>query len=331
MLHGRRVEAMPMQQRRLGRTGLQVSEFTLGGGIVGGILINETDEVRHEALDRVIAAGCNWIDTAADYGKGESERGLGRLLSGIGHKLQISTKVRIDPSALDDLEGQIRRSLEESLNRLRTDRVALFQLHNQIGATTERHLLGINEILRPGGVADIFDRLRGEGYFGHHGLTALGETAAIVEVLRSGRFDTAQVYYNMLNPSAARSPPAGWRGQDFAGVIAACRAQDMGIMNIRVLAAGVLASDTRHGREVVVAADATLEQEAARARAIFDRLGTDHGTRAQAAIRFALANPDLSTVVVGLATLDQLDEALAAFEAGPLPDAALARIDAGYG
>ena len=71
-----------MQQRRLGRTGLQVSEFTLGGGIVGGILINEADEVRLEALDRVIAAGCNWIDTAADYGKGESERGLGRLLPG---------------------------------------------------------------------------------------------------------------------------------------------------------------------------------------------------------------------------------------------------------
>ena len=209
--------------------------------------------------------------------------------------------------------------------------MALFQLHNQIGATTERHLLGVDEILRPGGVADIFDRLRGEGYFDHHGLTALGETAAIVEVLRSGRFDTAQVYYNMLNPSAARSMPLSWRGQDFAGVIAACRAQDMGIMNIRVLAAGVLASDTRHGREVVVATDAALEQEAARARAIFDRLGTDHGTRAQAAIRFALANPDLSTVVVGLATLDQLDEALAAFEAGPLPDAALGRIDASYG
>lgn len=320
-----------MQQRRLGRTGLPISELTLGGGIVGGILIHPADEVRLRALERALQAGCNWVDTAADYGKGESERALGRLLPQLARKPQISTKVRIDPSGLGDLAGQIRRSLEESLRRLGLDRVELFQLHNQIGAATDGLLLAVSEILKPGGVADIFDRLREEGYFAHHGLTALGETAAIVEVLRSGRFDTAQVYYNMLNPSAARAMPPGWSGQDFTGVIDACRSQDMGIMSIRVLAAGVLAGEERHGREVVVARDAELAREEARARAIFARLGERHGSRARTAIRYALANPDLSTVVVGLATLDHLEEALAAFEAGPLPEAALAEIEACYG
>lgn len=319
-----------MRHRRFGRTGLRVSEFALGGGIVGGVLIHPADEVRLEALQRAVRAGCDWVDTAADYGQGESERALGRLLPGVDPRPRVSTKVRVDPALLGDLEGQIRRSLEASLERLRADRVELFQLHNQIGVETGGRLLAAREILRSGGVADVFDRLRGEGYFHFHGVTALGETPAVVEVLRSGRFDTAQVYHNMLNPSAARPVPPGWGGQDFGGVLAACRERDVGVMAIRVLAAGALATDERHGREVVVAADADLGRERARARKVLGRLGPGHGTRAQAAIRHALANADLSTLVVGVASLGQLDEALAAFEAGPLPAAALAEVEAAY-
>lgn len=319
-----------MRHRRLGRTGLRVSELALGGGIVGGILIHPADEVRLEALRRAARAGCDWVDTAADYGRGESERALGRLLPGVDPGPRVSTKVRVDPEASGDLEGRIRRSLEASLERLRADRVELFQLHNQIGRETGGRLLAAREILRPGGVADVFDKLRQEGYFAFHGVTALGETPAVVEVLRSGRFDTAQVYHNMLNPSAARPVPPGWGGQDFGGVLAACRERDVGVMAIRVLAAGALATDERHGREVAVAADADLGRERARARRVFDRLGEAHGTRAQAAIRHALANADLSTLVVGVAGLGQLDEALAAFGAGPLPGAAMTEVEAAY-
>src|SRR3954451_11145350 len=318
-----------MRHRRLGRTGLEISEFTLGGGIVGGILIHPPEEPRLAALERAVRAGCDWIDTAADYGRGESERALGLLLPVVPPRPRLSPKLRVDPS-LGDLEAQVRRSLEASLTRLRTDRVDLFQLHNQIGAQTGRRLLAAREILRPGGVAHIFHKLREDVQFAHHGITALGETPAILEVLRSGRFDTAQVYHNMLNPSAARPAPPAWGGQDFGGVVATCRAQDMGVMAIRVLAAGALATDERHGREVIVAADAELGREQARARRLFAKLGTRHGTRAQTAIRHALANPDLSTVVVGVASLDQLDEALTDFEEGPLPGAALAEVEALY-
>ena len=318
-----------MRHRRLGRTGLEISEFTLGGGIVGGILVHPPEEVRLAALERAVRAGCDWVDTAADYGQGESERALGLLLPEVTPRPRLSTKVRVDPS-LGDFEGQVRRSLEASLTRLRLERVELFQLHNQISAQTGSRLLAAREILRPGGVADVFDKLREEGHFAHHGITALGETPAILEVLRSGRFDTAQVYHNMLNPSAGRPVPPGWGGQDFGGVIEACRERDVGVMAIRVLAAGVLAADELHGREVAVAEDADLGREQARARRLFGRLGERHGTRAQTAIRHALANPDLSTVVVGVASLGQLEEALAAFEAEPLPDAALAEVEACY-
>ena len=319
-----------MDQRRFGRTGLAVSSFALGGGIVGGILIHPTDDVRLEALRRVIAAGGNWIDTAADYGGGESEKALGRLLPELTPGPQLSTKVRLDPARLDDLEGAVRRSLETSLARLGRDRVELFQLHNPLGAATAGGTLAPDVVLRRGGIADVFDKLRQEGYFDWHGITGLGETPAIVEVLESGRFDTAQVYYNMLNPSAAQQMPAGWSGQSFTGILDVCRRHDVGVMNIRVLAGGVLATDQRHGREVVVARDADLEREQARARKLALRLGEGYGTRAQTAIRYALSNPDLSTIVVGVETLAQLDEALAGIEAGPLPEAALAEIAAAH-
>jgi L-galactose dehydrogenase/L-glyceraldehyde 3-phosphate reductase len=314
-----------MQARRFGRTELEISAFTLGGGFVGGLLIHPEDEVRLEALRRIVAAGCNWIDTAADYGKGESERALGRLLPGVSPRPRLSTKVRLDTDRLGDLEGQIRASIEASFRRLEVDRIELFQLHNPIAVQSGNGRLSPRDALR---VADVLERLREEGLFLFFGLTALGETASIVEVLRSGRFDTAQVYYNMLNPSAARPMPAGWTGQDFGGVIEACRSQDMGIMNIRVLAGGVLASDVPHGREVIVTSDADLSREQARARLVAARLGSRYGTRAQTAIRYALANADLSTVVVGLATLAQLDEALEAFAAGPLPETAMSEIEA---
>ena len=72
--------------------------------------------------------------------------------------------------------------------------------------------------------------------------------------------------------------------------------------------------------------EADLPSEERRARAVVRRLGERYGTRAQSAIRFALANPDISCVVVGLAELSHLEEALAAAEMGPLPDDALAAL-----
>lgn len=314
-----------MERRRFGRTGLDVSAFTLGGGYVGGVLIRPEDEMRLEALRRAIAGGCNWVDTAADYGKGESERTLGRLLPDIEPRPYVSTKVRLETGRLGDLVGEIRRSLEASLNRLGAGRVELFQLHNPIAARTGEGRLSPYHALH---AADAFDRLRGEGLFDWFGLTALGETAPIVEVLRSGRYDTAQVYYNMLNPSAGRAMPEGWTGQDFGGIVETCTAQEMGIMNIRVLAGGALTGAEPHGREVGVTSGADTAREYERARIVGRRLGNAFGSPAQTAIRYALANPDLSTIVVGLADLAQLDEALEAFAAGPLPEDALAEVEA---
>jgi aryl-alcohol dehydrogenase-like predicted oxidoreductase len=102
------------------------------------------------------------------------------------------------------------------------------------------------------------------------------------------------------------------------------------MMNIRVFASGVLATDERHGREVVLTENSALEVETKRAHAALAALGAGYGTRAQTALRFSLSNPDLACVVIGLAEPSHLEEAIAAEAMGPLPAAAIAKLEAVY-
>jgi D-threo-aldose 1-dehydrogenase len=197
--------------------------------------------------------------------------------------------------------------------------------------SSARVALHPEQVLGRGGVADTFDRLRQQGLVRAVGLTVAGDSKACREVIDSGRFDTAQVYYNAINPSAAwQRLPAGWRGgQDFCGVLAACSRQGMGVLNIRVWAGGVLASPARPERLFVMTADTDADNEVRCAAAVRAALASEaSGTPAQAALRFALGNKEFATRVIGITTIAQLDEALAALALGPLPPAAMARLEA---
>ncbi|HET7159175.1 MAG TPA: aldo/keto reductase, partial [Burkholderiales bacterium] len=143
-------------------------------------------------------------------------------------------------------------------------------------------------------------------------------------------FDSAQVYYNLLNPSAGRSMPPAWTGQNMGGIIEACRANGVAVMAIRIFAAGVIATDERTGRESVLIQDTSVAEDERKSKAVFDAIGTNHGTRAQVALRFVLSNPDVSCAVIGSAELHHIDEALQAAAMGPLPSDVLARLDALY-
>ncbi len=290
-----------------------------GGGAVGGILIDADDETKRQVIRKAMDAGINWIDTASSYGNGASEEALGWLLQELDEDPYLSTKFRIDTTGLADLPGQIEASLTASLIRLRRDSVTLLQLHNPIGAETRGRLLGETEILRRGGVLDSLERLREQGLIGHFGITALGETSSILNIIKSGRIDSAQVYYNLLNPSAAGQLPRSWPVYDFSGVLQACDEHGVAAMNIRVFSAGVLATDERTGREQPLTPGDTVESETEKARRLFSVLADKHGSRAQTAIRFALAEPRLACVVFGLAEIQHLEEAVAGAMRGALP------------
>jgi D-threo-aldose 1-dehydrogenase len=320
-----------MRKILLGRTGLAISELAFGGGVTGGILIKADEATRYNALRHAVAAGINWIDTAPVYGNGASEETIGRHLEALLPQPQVSTKVRLEAGDMDDIAGAIERSLEQSLRRLRSSRVALFQLHNHLGSGVgERIALMPEQVLNRGGVADTFDRLKQQGLIEAGGMTAAGDTEACLEVINSGRFDTAQVYYNAINPSAAwRRVPEGWRGgQDLCGVLAACFDQNMGVLNIRVWAGGVLASPEPPDRLFVMTSDTDLANEVRCAAAVRAALGEDYGAPAQAALRFVLGNKDLAARVIGITSIEQLDAALAAVAQGPLPTAAVSKLSA---
>lgn len=317
-----------MRTRRFGRTGIQVSEVVFGGGWVGGILIHQDEDTKLAAFSRALDAGMNWIDTAADYGQGQSEATIGSLLSAVpaDQRPYVSTKARLDLASDDSYASQLRRSLESSLERLRADKVALFQLHNPLAPSTAEGRIALDAVLGADGVADALDRLREEGYCDHIGFTALGDPASCIRAVESGRFDSAQVYYNMLNPTAGLPQRGGLNVQDFSGLLDACRRADVAAMGIRVFAAGVLATDTRHGREIPITTEDDVAAGARRAAAVLAAVGPEHGTRSQRALRFALAEQRLSCAVIGLAEMSHLEEALAGVELGPLPGSALAAL-----
>ncbi len=319
---------MTMERRRFGRTGLEVPVLTFGGGWVGGLLIRGSEAEREAVLNKAQAAGIDWIDTAALYGNGASETVIGEWLAGLpaAARPRLSTKFNVDVSA-GDIEGQVFRSVEASFGRLGVDHVPLVFLHNRIvpdgGAARQERAVSLQDLLFAGGVADAMDKLRQRGLCDWIGITALGDPAALRQAVDSGRFDAAQVYYNLLNPTALKGAGAGWNSTDFDGLLGHCAAQDMGVMNIRIFAAGHLAATERHGREIPITDNAENAAEEARAEAVFAALGTAHGSRAQTALRFGLACPSVSTIVVGIGETWHLDEALRAVDMGPLPAIAI--------
>jgi L-galactose dehydrogenase/L-glyceraldehyde 3-phosphate reductase len=322
-----------MQRRRFGRTGLQVPALTFGGGWVGGLLIRSSKAEREAALNRALAAGIDWVDTAAQYGNGVSETVIGEWLRTLpeAQRPRISTKFNIDSSAAD-FAGQIERSVTASLGRLGVSRVPVLILHSRIVDDTARvrdsRSLNPAEVLGTGGITEIMEGLRRQGFCDWIGLTGLGDPKAVRAVIDSGRFDVAQIYYNMLNPTAARAGGPGWNSTDFKGLLQGCAAQDMGVMGIRIFAAGHLASHERHGREMPITANAEDRAEEARARAVVAALGNGYGTGAQTALRFGLACDLISTIVIGIGEASHLEEALAAEQMGPLPDEALTKLQA---
>ncbi len=317
-----------MKYRILGRTGIEVSEVGFGCGRTGGILLNATLEERRSAMQMALDGGINWFDTAEAYG---SEPALGELLQEVSETPHVSTKVTLDPGA-GDLAGQVARHLDGCLERLQKDFVDLAQLHNRIDPTEEGgpRAMSVEQVLGPGGVAEGLEKARADGRCRAIGFTSLGDVPSILKVLESGRFDSTQIFYNMINPSAARPMPPAWTGQNLFGLIDACKAQDMGIIAIRVLVGGIIAADMRERRVSMMTKETDKDTEIAKGEVILDELGGGLGTGAQLGLRFALSCADISLALVGIGAPEHVEAALAASDMGPLPADALETLERLY-
>ena len=295
------------------------------------MLINADDDTRRAAIRIALDGGINWIDTAASYGSGKSEEALGWLLNELPpeERPHLSTKTAFNREA-GDFAGQAEAAITASLGRLQSDSVDLYQVHNRLAAdpASVPGALTPDDFLRKGGVADAMRSLVDRGLTRHIGFTCTGEAEAMHEVMRSGRFESAQVYYNLLNPSAGRDMPPNWSAYDQQNIIAAAEESGVAVMVIRVLAAGIIATDNRTGREGGVVLNGDVASDEVRMRAVLPLLTPQLGQRSQVAVRYALRNPGVSGVVVGLAELEHLRLAIGAAEMGPLPADVLEKLDA---
>jgi aryl-alcohol dehydrogenase-like predicted oxidoreductase len=223
-------------------------------------------------------------------------------------------------------------SLEASLKRLGRESVDLFQLHNQITVEGREPTLSPEAVL--GEVVPAFERLRAQGKTRFFGITAIGDAAALRRVVGAGAIDTAQVPYNLLNPSAAEPLPQGFPAHDFDRLMLHAQASDVGVIGIRILAGGALSGEeARHptGMPSVepIASGPSYAVDVQQARRLLPLVAEGHaGSLVEAALRFAITTPAMGTALVGTSTLEQLETALAAVAKGPLPDAALVRLSA---
>lgn len=319
-----------MQKRKLGRTGLEVSVLGYGAGAVGGLFTKGTAADQERAAARAIEAGINYFDTAPVYGNGESERNLGRALKALKADVVVGTKVRLGSQHRADVEAAIVQGMEDSLKRMGRDHVDLFQLHNPLAAIDGGDKLAIEIALNE--VVPALEKLRKAGKTRFIGFSGVGEPAMLLRAVDSKLFDTVQVVYNALNPSAGGPPPKGMPGLDYGRLLDRAKAADMGTIVIRALAGGALSGTTdRHPLAMQdvppIGSAPDFAGDVARAKQLEPLVREGVATSlAELGERFVISHPAVSTMLIGYSTLGHLDEAIAAVNKGPLPEAALKRI-----
>ena len=311
---------MTMTYRRLGATGLQVSELCLGAMTFGtGFYgIGQVDQAgANELVARAVDAGVNFFDTADIYSRGESETLLGKALAATGrprHEMVIATKVRgamSDPAGLatGDVNNvglsrkHIVASCEASLRRLGTDYVDLYQIHGYDDQTPlEETMRALDDLVRQGkvrylGCSNLASRhiMKANGLAERHGWT---------------RFDSLQAYYTLV-------------GRDLElELLPLCREEGLGVMVWSPLAGGFLTGKFRRGADKPTGARRVNFDfpplDVDRGYAVVDALdelarGKDR-TIAQLALSWLLHQPGVTCAIVGAKRMDQLADNLGAVD-----------------
>jgi aryl-alcohol dehydrogenase-like predicted oxidoreductase len=321
-----------MKYRPLGATGAQVSVLCLGGMTFGEAdeksmmhKIGSTEEESFAVLDRALAAGVNFIDVADVYGQdGLSERVLGRWMAArkSRDKIVLATKGRFrmaeGPNGTGASRLRILRAIDQSLARLGTDRIDLYQIHMQDGRTPEEELVrALDDAVRAGKIV----------YVGASNYAAyrLVESLFVADKRNLSRFVTLQALYNLQSRELEREH------------VPLCLRHGLGVLPYSPLAGGLLTGKYRRGQ---TAPSGTRYEKMKERFAAFDKernwkivdtlvaVASEVGrTPGQVALAWLLARPAVTSVIFGARNLRQLEENLSAVEI-VLSDKAIADLDA---
>ncbi|MCC3375928.1 aldo/keto reductase [Cohnella sp. REN36] len=268
-----------MEYTVFGHTGLRVSKLGLGGApLAGDFGKTDEDEVQrliHEALE----SGINFIDTAPLYGRGESERRIGKALIGRRDRVVLASKaVRSDLTY--DYSSTI-RSVEDSLQRLQTDWIDLLQIHD---VESQPYELIINETL------PALEKLRREGKIRFIGVTTR-KLPLLMKYMETGRFDAIQFYarYMLLDHTAKDE------------VMPLAKKMGLGVLNGSVLGMGILADAPAHFLD-----GETLAKSKDRLEQIHFLRKSEPKGLIEPGMRFSLSHPDIHVTLTGTASIASL-------------------------
>ena len=310
-----------MRYRTLGRTGLSVSEIGFGAWAIGGGWGAQEESDSVAALHRALDLGCNFVDTAAGYGDGRSERIVARVLKERKDAVFVATKTPPSPGPWPPTpycrhderypESYLRANVEERLRNLGTDRIDLLQLHTWTRAW--------NADPRP---FEILRKLQAEGKIRFIGVsTPEHDQNAVIDLMRDGWLDTVQVIYNVFEQEPA------------AELLTVARAANVGVIVRVVFDEGVLTGKyTRKSRfppddfrSRYLAGD-RLARAVARTERVREEIAGSGLSLPQAAIQFALAHPAVGTVITGIRSVAQAEANCGVADLPPMPEALLVRL-----
>ncbi|MFD9287368.1 aldo/keto reductase [Streptomyces sp. NPDC060030] len=306
-----------MNYRTLGRTGIKVSPYCLGAMMFGAMGNPDHDEsvrIIHRALD----TGINFVDTADAYSRGESEEIVGKALKGRRDEVVLATKAHLpmgdDPNQRGNSRRWLVRALEDSLRRLGTDHVDLFQVHRPDPDTdVEETLSALTDLVRAGKVRHI-----GASTFPASDIV---EAQWVSERRGLERFRTEQPPYSILNRGIERE------------VLPVCERYGMGALVWSPLAGGLLTGRYRKGRTADTHRSAYGFKHMSDERRLdaveqLIPVAQDAGmSLTHLATAFAIAHPGVTSAIIGPRTMDHLDDLVAGAET-ELGDDILDRIDA---
>ena len=311
-----------MKYRTLGRTQFQVSEIGFGGwALGGGAWGNQKDRESLQALRRAIELGVNFIDTAAGYGKGRSERVIARALSEHPGHIYVATKIHPMPGPWPPSpyciaeerypESYLRKMVDERLDNLVTERIDLLQLHTWTRAW--------NKDPKP---LEVLKKLQAEGKIGYIGIsTPEPDQNSVIDLIRAGYLDTVQLVFNIFEqePAAELLPAAI---EHNVGVIVRVPF-DEGSLTGKFSADTAFPSDDF--RSKYFAGD-RLARTVNRVKQIEEDLAGSELTMPQTALKFVLSQPAVSTVIPGIRNVRQAKMNLEVSDLPDLPESLLLKL-----
>lgn len=287
-----------MKYRELGKTGLRVSVVGLGTMVHAGHFGPMKDSESLSAIEAALDLGVNFIDTSDAYGAGYSETLLGDALKGKRGKVILATKggnVMVGPNRGKRIfePDYISRVMDESLKRLQTDYIDLYQLHNPTADVIER-----------GDVWNVLERAKQAGKIRHYGVS-INTMEEGVAAVNDGRAETIQVEYNLLaqEPRNVIFPPAEKAG---IGIIARVPLK-RGILTGKLTPADEARFQGQDVRARSFKGEA-FAKELAKAEQLKFLVHGPVKNLCQAAIAFCVAHPAVSVVIPGARNAAQMRE-----------------------